>query len=66
MDAEGTPTAVQQKLMRHPPAATIMHNHGKASSKPKAKANGKVVRQVPAASEFPDHASADASFLFKP
>jgi integrase len=66
MDAEGTPTAVQQKLMRHAPAATIMHHHGNASSKSKAKANGKVVRQVSAASRFPDDASADASFLFKP
>jgi hypothetical protein len=52
---------VQQKLMRHAPAATIMQNHGNASSKPKAKANGKVVRQVPAASGFGDEASADAS-----
>jgi integrase len=66
MDAEGTPTAVQQKLMRHAPAATIMHHHGNASSKSKAKANGKVVRQVPAASEFPDDASEEASLLFKP
>ncbi len=65
VDAEGTPTAVQQKLMRHAPAATIMHNHRHASSKPKAKTNGKVVRQVPAASESPNDASAGASFLFK-
>jgi integrase len=65
MDAEETPTVVQQKLTRHAPAATIMHHHGNATSKPKAKANGKVVRQVPAASEFPD-ASAEVSLLFKP
>jgi integrase len=58
MDEDGTPTGVQQKLMRHAPAATIMHHHGNASSKPKAKTNGKVVRQVPA---FRDDASADAS-----
>ncbi len=61
MDEEGSPREVQQKLMRHAPAATIMQNHGNASSKPKAKANGKVVRQVPAASGFGDEASADAS-----
>ena len=66
MDEEGKPMAVRQKLMRHAPAASIMHNHGKASSKSKAKTNGKVVRQVSAASRFPDDASADASFLFKP
>jgi integrase len=65
MDAEGTPAAVQQKLMRHAPAATIMHHHGNASSKPKAKANGKVVRQVPVASESVDDASDDASLLFE-
>ena len=59
MDEDGTPMGVQQKLMRHTPAATIMHNHGNASSKPKAKANGKVVRQVSAASGFRD--AADAS-----
>jgi integrase len=59
MDEDGTPMGVQQKLMRHAPAATIMHNHGNASSKPKAKANGKVVRQVSAASGFRD--AADAS-----
>ena len=61
MDEDGTPMEVQQKLMRHAPAATIMHNHGNGSSKPKAKANGKVVRQVSAASGFRDDASADAS-----
>jgi integrase len=61
MDEDGTPMGVQQKLMRHAPAATIMHNHGNASSKLKAKANGKVVRQVPAASGFRDDASAGAS-----
>ena len=61
MDEDGTPTGVQQKLMRHAPAATIMHNHGNASSKPKAKGNGKVVRQVSAASLFRDDAPADAS-----
>jgi integrase len=66
MDAEGTSTAVQQKLMRHAPAATIMHHRGNASSKSKAKGNGKVVPQVPAASEFPDDASDEASLLFKP
>jgi integrase len=65
IDAEGTPAAVQQKLMRHAPAATIMHHHGNASSKPKAKANGKVVRQVPVASESVDDASDDASLLFE-
>ena len=65
MDAEGTSTAVQQKLMRHAPAPAMMHNHGNASSKSKAKANGKVVRQAPAATELSDGASADASFLFK-
>ena len=59
MDEDGTPMGVQQKLMRHAPAATIMHNHSNASSKPKAKANGKVVRQVSAASGFRD--AADAS-----
>jgi integrase len=61
MDEDGTPMGVQQKLMRHASAATIMHNHGNASSKPKAKANGKVVRQVSAASPFRDDAPADAS-----
>jgi integrase len=61
MDEDGTPMGVQQKLMRHAPAATIMHNQGNASSKPKAKANGKVVRQVSAASPFRDDAPADAS-----
>jgi integrase len=61
MDEDGTPMGVQQKLMRHAPAATIMHNHGNASSKPKAKANGKGVRQVSAASLFRDDAPADAS-----
>jgi hypothetical protein len=65
MDEEGMPKAVQQKLMRHAPA-TIMRNHGNPASKPKAKTNGKVVRQVPAVSGFRDDASADASFLFKP
>jgi hypothetical protein len=65
MDEEGTPMAVQQKLMRHAPA-TIMRNHDNAASKPKAKTNGKVVRQVPAVSEFRDDASAEGSFLFKP
>ncbi len=52
---------VQQKLMRHAPAATIMNNHNNAASKPKAKANGKPVRQVPAASSFHDEAASDAS-----
>lgn len=66
MDAEGTPTVVQHKLMRHAPAATTMHNHGNAASKPKAKTNGKVGRQVPPGSEFPDDASDAASLLFKP
>jgi integrase len=74
LDEHGTPMAVRQKLMRHAPAATIMHNRGNASSKPKAKSNGKVIRQVPATSEFreensdraSDETSDDASFLFKP
>ena len=61
MDEDGTPMEVQQKLMRHAPAPSIMHNHGNGSAKPKAKANGKVVRQVSAASLFRDGASADAS-----
>jgi integrase len=61
MDEDGTAMGVQQKLMRHAPAATIMHNHGNAASKPKAKANGKPVRQVPAASSFQDEAASDAS-----
>jgi integrase len=60
-DEDGTPMGVQQKLMRHAPAATIMHNHGNPSSKPKAKANGKIVRQVSGASGFSDNASAGAS-----
>jgi integrase len=60
MDEDGTAMGVQQKLMRHAPTATIMHNHGNAVSKPKAKANGKVVRQVPAALGFRDDASTDA------
>jgi len=58
---DGTPMGVQQKLMRPGPAATTTHHHGNASSKPKAKTNGKAVRQVSAASEFRDDASADAS-----
>jgi integrase len=61
MDEDGTAMGVQQKLMRHAPTATIMHNHGNAVSKPKAKANGKVVRQVPAASSFHDESATDAS-----
>jgi integrase len=61
MDEEGTPVEVQKKLMRHAPAATTMHNRGNASSKPKAKANGKAVRRVSAASLFLDDAPADAS-----
>jgi hypothetical protein len=61
MDEDGTAMGVQQKLMRHAPAPTIMHNHGNAAPKPKAKANGKVVRQVPAALGFRDDASTDAS-----
>jgi integrase len=61
MDEDGTAMGVQQKLMRHAPAATIMHNHSNAAPKPKAKANGKVVRQVPAALGFRDDASTDAS-----
>jgi integrase len=65
IDEEGTPMAVQQKLTRHAPAATMMRNRGKASAKPKAKTNGKVIRQVPAASEFREDASNDPSFLFK-
>jgi hypothetical protein len=59
MDEDGTPMGVRQKLMRHAPA--IIHNQGNASSKPKAKANGKVVRQVSPASLFHDDAPADAS-----
>jgi integrase len=59
MDEDGTPMGVQQKLMRHAPA--IIHNQGNASSKPKAKANGKVVRQVSPASLFHDDSPADAS-----
>ena len=61
MDEDGTAMGVQQKLMRHAPAATIMNNHNNAASKPKAKANGKPVRQVPAASSFHDEAASDAS-----
>ena len=61
MDEDGTAMGAQQKLMRHAPAATIMHNHSNAAPKPKAKANGKVVRQVPAALGFRDDASTDAS-----
>jgi integrase len=61
MDEDGTPMGVQQKLMRHAPAATVTHHHSSASSKPKAKANGKVVRQVPAASSFHDESATDAS-----
>ncbi len=61
MDEDKTPMGVQQKLMRHAPAATVMHNQGNASLKPKAKANGKVVRQVSVASLFRDDAPADAS-----
>ena len=61
MDEDGTAMGVQQKLMRHAPAATIMNNHNNTASKPKAKANGKPVRQVPAASSFHDEAASDAS-----
>lgn len=61
MDEDGTATGVQQKLMRHAPAPAIMNNHNNAASKPKAKANGKPVRQVPAASSFHDEAASDAS-----
>jgi integrase len=60
MDEAGTPMGVQQKLMRRASAASIMHNHGSPLSKPKAKANGKIVRQVSAASGFGDDGSADA------
>ena len=65
MEEDRTPMGVQKKLMHHAPAATSMHHHGSASSKPKAKANGKVVRQVPVASESVDDASDDASLLFE-
>ena len=61
MDEDGTPAAVQQKLMRHAPAASILHNLGNASAKPRAKTNGKVPRPVSAASGFREDASADAS-----
>jgi integrase len=61
MDEGGTSKGVQQKLMRRAPGATIMHNHGRIASKSKAKANGKVIRPVSAASEFRDDASSDAS-----
>ena len=61
MDEDGTAMGVQQKLMRHAPAPTIMNNHGNGASKPKAKANGKPVRHVPAASSFHDEAASDAS-----
>jgi integrase len=60
MDEGVTPIEVQQKLMHHAPGSTIRLNRGNASSKPKAKTNGKVVRQVSAASGFPDDASVDA------
>jgi integrase len=61
MDEDGTSVGVQQKLMRHAPAAAIMPNHGSAASKSRGKANGKAVRSVSAASGFRDDASADAS-----
>jgi integrase len=61
MDEDGTSRGVQQKLMRHAAAATIMHSHGNAASKSKAKANGKAIRPVSAASEIRDDASANAS-----
>jgi integrase len=60
MDEGVTPIEVQQKLMHHAPGSTIRLNRGNASSKPEAKTNGKVVRQVSAASGFPDDASVDA------
>jgi integrase len=61
MDEDGTSKGVQQKLMRHAPAATSAHNHGSTASKSKVKANGKAVRPVSASSGFRDDASADAS-----
>jgi integrase len=56
MEEDRTPMGVQKKLMHHAPAATSMHHHGSAP-KPKAKANGKVVGQVSAASGIRDDAS---------
>jgi hypothetical protein len=61
MDEDGTTMGVQRKLLRHASAATNTHNHGSTASKPKAKANGKPVRPVSAASEFREDVSADAS-----
>jgi integrase len=61
MDEDGTSKGVQQKLIRHAPAATSAHNHGSTASKSKVKANGKAVRPVSASSGFRDDASADAS-----
>jgi integrase len=60
IDEGGTPAEVQQKLMRHAPSTATRINHGNATSKSKAKANGKVVRQVATASGFLDDASNEA------
>ena len=60
MDEDGTTMGVQRKLLRHASAATNTHNHGSTASKPKAKANGKPVRPVSAASGFREDVSADA------
>ncbi|MGA3222696.1 MAG: site-specific integrase [Acidobacteriaceae bacterium] len=60
MDEDGTTMGVQQKLLRHASVATNTHNHGSTASKPKAKANGKPVRPVSAASGFREDLSADA------
>ena len=65
MDAEGTSTAVQQKLMRHAPALPRCITMAMHRSKSKAKTNGKVVRQVPAATEFRDGASADGFVIIQ-
>jgi integrase len=60
IDEDGTPVGVQQKLMRHAPVSTIMHNNGNGSLKPKEKANGKVARRVSPTSGFRDDVSAEA------
>jgi integrase len=59
MDEHGTPAGVQQKLMRHAAVSPIMHNHSKAASKHKGKANGKVVRRVLPTAGFQVGVSAD-------
>jgi integrase len=60
MAEDGTPAAVQQKLMRHPAMAPNTHSHSNGSSKPNGKANGKLVRRSSTTGRSRVDVSADA------